>query len=134
MIDNDTIRKMETFYLKKLHFYTEQRISLDFLHTLKFDGIISDISDSLALAAVKEFISFIEKDDIASLKISYPKNWWQHFKQTFFPKWLLKKYPVKYETVTKTWTYDVEWIFPFSPSITKEFGPAVRRVNIQKSL
>ena len=26
----------------------------------------------------------------------YPATWWQHFKDTYFPDWLLARYPVKF--------------------------------------
>ncbi len=26
----------------------------------------------------------------------YPSTWWQFFKETYFPKWLLEKFPVNY--------------------------------------
>ena len=29
----------------------------------------------------------------------YPATWWQAFKETFFPKWLLRKFPVQYEEI-----------------------------------
>lgn len=31
--------------------------------------------------------------------ISAPKTWWDHFKQDKFPKWLLKRFPAKYENI-----------------------------------
>lgn len=29
-----------------------------------------------------------------SVTVSYPADWWQHFKQRFFPRWALKRWPV----------------------------------------
>jgi len=31
-----------------------------------------------------------------------PATWWQHFKQSHFPAWALRKFPVKYETLAET--------------------------------
>lgn len=33
-------------------------------------------------------------------------SWWQHFKQTYFPAWLLKRFPVRY--TEKPFTYESE--------------------------
>jgi hypothetical protein len=32
--------------------------------------------------------------------IKFPATCWEHFKGSFFPKWLLKYYPIKYTEVT----------------------------------
>ena len=29
----------------------------------------------------------------------YPATWWQFFKEAYFPKWLLRKFPVQYEEI-----------------------------------
>lgn len=33
-----------------------------------------------------------------------PQTWWDHFKQTHFPRWALKKWPVKYTRLCQTTT------------------------------
>ncbi len=32
--------------------------------------------------------------------VTFPETWWQHFKQRWFPSWLLRRYPVRLTTVT----------------------------------
>jgi hypothetical protein len=41
-----------------------------------------------------EFGKFITEEKTISFKT--PKTWWQHFKESCFPKWLLRRFPVKY--------------------------------------
>lgn len=41
--------------------------------------------------------------------LQVPANWWQHFKQRFFPRWALKRWPVLYEH------YDAAVILPKVP-------------------
>jgi hypothetical protein len=44
-------------------------------------------------------------DSTANVEVKYPDGWWQAFKQQYFSKWLLKRFPVKYKIVvveTKT--------------------------------
>jgi hypothetical protein len=31
--------------------------------------------------------------------VSFPANWWQHFKQRWFPAWALDRWPVRLRTV-----------------------------------
>jgi len=38
----------------------------------------------------------------------HPSTWWQHFKQSFYPEWLLDIFPVK----TKTVEFSFRAIFP----------------------
>jgi len=41
------------------------------------------------------------------IDIEYPKDWWQAFKERWFPKWLLNKYPVikRYHTLRRNIVY-----------------------------
>lgn len=39
---------------------------------------------------------------VQPITIKYPKDWFQAFKERFYPKFLLKKYPVAYKTHTIT--------------------------------
>jgi hypothetical protein len=36
----------------------------------------------------------------AERDVTYPATWWQHFKQRWFPAWLLRRYPVRLTVVT----------------------------------
>lgn len=38
---------------------------------------------------------FQDTEYLASFEIKYPATWWQHFKQQYFPPWLLKKFPIQ---------------------------------------
>jgi hypothetical protein len=42
------------------------------------------------------------------VEIKYPADWWQAFKQRWFPKWILKRYPV-IETVQ---VIDIKALYP----------------------
>lgn len=43
---------------------------------------------------------FVACEKQKPFEVSYPKTWWQHFKQRWFPQWILKKYPVVQTTIT----------------------------------
>ena len=46
-------------------------------------------------------------------KFTYPADWWQAFKARWFPRWLLRRYPVRTATVGGGWlSLDVHALFP----------------------
>jgi hypothetical protein len=57
--------------------------------------------------ALRGFV-WAEKDSVQRQEIKYPRDWWQAFKERWFPKRLLEKYPVDYHVVT----LDVRAIYP----------------------
>ena len=60
---------------------------------------------------------FIWSEHLDSISIKYPKDWWQAFKERFFTKRLLQKYPVQY---TKR-VFDVKVLYPnYRPAIHNE--------------
>jgi hypothetical protein len=64
----------------------------------------------------------IKEVSLESEPIYVPKTWWQYFKLTYFPKGLLKKFPVKYEerksiakgvvTFIVNWTLTADVFYP----------------------
>lgn len=60
---------------------------------------------------------FIWSEHLDSVVVKYPKDWRQAFKERFFTKWVLKKYPVQY---TKR-VFDVKVLYPnYRPTIRNE--------------
>jgi hypothetical protein len=47
--------------------------------------------------------------------LKVPANWWQHFKQRFYPKWALQRWPVLFEV------YDAAVILPKVPVVRPEY-------------
>lgn len=43
---------------------------------------------------------------------SYPASWWQHFKQRWFPEWLLRRFPVELETKRFVAMAEARALFP----------------------
>lgn len=52
--------------------------------------------------------------------VRFPKNWKEAFKERWFPQWLLRKYPVKYEELT------LDMIMPNLKSEDPEFQTFMR--------
>lgn len=41
-----------------------------------------------------------------------PSNWWEHFKESFFPKFWTERFPIKKTKNSKTVTYKVKALYP----------------------
>jgi len=39
---------------------------------------------------------FVWAESLETIESSYPADWWEAFKERWFPAWLLKHYPVKH--------------------------------------
>jgi hypothetical protein len=47
---------------------------------------------------VTRLIDFVWSEHLETQEIRMPEDWWQAFKERWFPKWYLKRNPVKYIT------------------------------------
>ena len=43
---------------------------------------------------------YAEAESLQEKTVKYPSNWWQAFKDRWFPEWLLEKYPVDIVQIT----------------------------------
>lgn len=55
--------------------------------------------DHVTRGMVVELCRRRARQELGEISFSVPKDWFQHFKKRFFPKWVLKKFPVKYQTI-----------------------------------
>lgn len=47
-------------------------------------------------AMVLKLHAYLASERLQHIIVRYPKDWWQAFKERWFPRWLLKRFPVKY--------------------------------------
>lgn len=40
---------------------------------------------------------YVACENLGTKTFQWPLNWWEHFKQDWFPEWLLVRFPIKYE-------------------------------------
>jgi len=100
--------KYEAVTLEKVEQILDYRISANLL---KFKGI--DLKIKLELDYVADEISCkiinsVTSQSIEKVEIKYPKDWIQAFKERWFPKFLLNRYPIIY---TKK-TIDIRALYP----------------------
>jgi len=53
---------------------------------------------------IKTYILAEEVDNrskVIRFTYNFPSNWWQHFRAQVFPRWLLKRFPIKLTEYTK---------------------------------
>ena len=77
--------------LDKIKVAAMQTLSPDFM-----DAAISQMPDLIGnrLALQLNAYVFGEKGD--DLVIDYPRDWWEAFKNRWFPRWALRRWPVMY--------------------------------------
>ena len=51
---------------------------------------------------------YIWQQDIGQITLQISRDWWQAFKEQFFPAWALRRWPVRYVTTT----YDISLWYP----------------------
>lgn len=66
---------------------------------------ISSLVDSFDVSITGRLMG---QDDLKRYEVSYPADWYQAFKERWFPSWLLKKYPV----IKTTHVWSVAAIYP----------------------
>ena len=81
---------IETVTLTKIRIGMTKLINERLIHDAKFD-----ISQWLYGKFKADLSGYLLGEDMDKREVSYPADWWQHFKKDKFPKWLLKRYPVK---------------------------------------
>lgn len=82
------IEKYERYELEKLRVNLVEAIP-DYL----FDSKVLIVADNM-LARIQ---GYIWSERVGHNEIKYPLDWFQAFKERWFPVWVKKKYPIKYQ-------------------------------------
>ncbi len=82
---------MQTITLEKLKIGFEQILSEEILEP-HAEVYRDHLSNQLRL----QLRGYVWAEDVGTAKVKYPRDWWQHFKERWFPKWALDKWPVVY--------------------------------------
>ncbi len=89
------------YILKKIRMGVSKHVSKEFLKNMSFeirknkpfDGFLTELR--FFLWGRKEKTEVVEH-------FSYPSDWWQAFKERWFPEFLREKFPVEYKYIDKT--------------------------------
>lgn len=92
---------------------TIEKIRVTILDVVSRDLLGATVDVSLHTSFIRDDIAFrvhgfIWGQYLDKHSVQYPTDWWQAFKERWYPKWLLAKYPVRY----KVFEVDVKALYP----------------------
>lgn len=93
---------MRTYELERLKYGIVKKVPEALITSIRVEEHLDFMSNEIAITLQ----GFIWGNHIQS--IQYPRDWWQAFKERWYPKWLLAKYPVRY----KVFEVDVKALYP----------------------
>lgn len=103
--------KFITIMLEKLKFALVKDVGKSIIDNLKLDVI--DVDPDYYALKIKGFIwGYEERRDSIVVNFDIPLNWWQMFRESHFPKFLLKKWPIKKKKISKEVDVKTYGIFP----------------------
>ncbi len=88
-----------TLLLEKIRIELRTYVSPAVLNQMKFDQKYDPVTDRIMMEL--GMYLFSNKIHTETTKEDFPAGWFQGFKQSFFPGWLQRKFPVKYTQVFK---------------------------------
>ena len=82
-----------------------------------FDCCVEAVRDKMRERIILSIKAYVLADNFKHYEHKYPKDWWQSFKDRWFPKWILRKWPVVYTKIV----IDVRALYPeYRPALPKE--------------
>lgn len=85
------------------------------LRNFFIEGSKDALTNSIALKLHGFLMGEKLREEKRNWKVSYPSSWWQMFKKQYFPKWLLKSFPIKYITLKRKVIFKVYELYPKLP-------------------
>jgi len=117
--------KLNKVELEFLDFYVREAIDVEKIALYKTGTRV--FYEERFYAMVLEMKACVLHEPQDEYVISWPENWWEHFKDRWFPKWAKKKWPIKREAHR----IKISLLYPkFKISLPDEYKNP--RVDIQK--
>ena len=95
------------------------RVGMDMIVTdnMLMDSQSEIVSDYVINGIRVSLRGYLLGEVVQHEEISYPRDWWEAFKERWFPKWAKIKWPVQYRKTVM----DAKAIYPdFQPSLPNE--------------
>lgn len=90
---------IETYSFQKEVVQIMRTVPFPFTANVEMGSQIRFEAESLILKLTKYCLAKEDHSQEEYGEIKYPADWWQHFKERFFPSYLLARFPVEYKTV-----------------------------------
>lgn len=94
------------------------------LVNLKFETWKEETINALVYQLSTHILAEEIENRTKTVCFEHPISWWQMFKQQYFPKYLLKRFPIKTEKDTRLVTFKKYATYPKFPAIAfpKDYG------------
>lgn len=82
---------------------TLEKIRVGLLRAISRELLDAEVDvwlDSQIDAVMAHIRGYIWGEEPAAFILRVPADWWQAVKERFFPRWLLKRFPIRYQTYT----------------------------------
>jgi len=106
--DEQVNMKLETFLLERINVVVKKFLSGHALQSIRLErrNLVDDIILRLSTELLGEVTGVTEK----GIEVAFEKevsikrfaSWWDHFKQSNFPEFLIRWFPVRYDTKSQT--------------------------------
>lgn len=96
------IDSFETITLQRIRFAMDHRLHGETLRPDHFEQTVHEFAHEVVIRT--NFIVFGQQgpDETISFEIRYPATWWQHFRQRWFPQWIIRHWPLKFKVESQT--------------------------------
>ncbi len=83
--------------LRRVEFGIRRELDRSGMSQLDFNVVVSDVARGMAV----ELRAYLWGETLGNISIheEWPRDWWQAFKDRWFPLWALTRWPVRYQTI-----------------------------------
>jgi hypothetical protein len=112
----------EQVILKRFRCAVERQISTESYIHAKMDSLFDYVLGRMRI----ELERYVWGRSIEIKKVMYPQDWWEAFKEEFFPRWACKRWPVKFRCVS----FDVREMYPSMTERLNSHDPVLHLVKL----
>ena len=107
----DYFKKVEELILEKIKFGMNLPLDSEFINSGNIELYLTPYANQIIMNFRTRILGQ-RKEVEKSVVYEFPKNWFEHLKQDYAPKWILKRFPVKTEYFYKKIVIDASALFP----------------------
>jgi hypothetical protein len=99
-----------------IHVHMQRRMPWNMIYDIQFHMAAAQALSEQLVASLEVYLQSKNHHHEEEKKVmEFPATWWEHFKEAWFSKWLLAKFPVQYKQVYVPVSYKVTNICPHLP-------------------
>ena len=113
---------LEICKLEYTRLTAQQLVPLEIVERMQFDISKSNIPNHLVLQLRTLVVGEVKERLEETVTFKYPRSWFQMLKAQYLPKWLKRKFPIKYRTKSQTVYGKLMECYPQAPASIRK-GP-----------